>query len=77
MMFVLLALSAATATPPSSPAVRFEAGQTSTFTATVTIRRAVGVGRDMAPPPWAHAARKATVDDAAGQPHPALIYDFE
>ncbi len=77
VMLMLLALSMAAAPASASPAQRFDTAAMASFTASVTIRRGAGVGHDKPPPPTAHEARMTTVEDTAGQPHPALVYDFE
>ena len=80
VMLMLIALSMASmAGPPapSSPAQRLDGAASASFTATATIRRGIGVGRDMAPPPWAHSRRKVDMPDATGRPHPVIITDFE
>ena len=76
-MLMLVALSMTAAPTSSSPIERFAAPVMASFTATATIRRGAGVGDAFAPPALAHPARATTVADAAGQPHPALVYDFE
>jgi hypothetical protein len=76
-MLMLLALSMAAAPAASSPIERGDPATSMQFTATATIRRGAGVGPKLAAPALAQAARRTTVTDAAGQPHLAVIYDFE
>ena len=76
-MLMLIALSMATAPVTASPAQRFDTAAMASFTASVTIRRGAGVGHGQPPPSTAHEVRATSIEDAAGQPHPALIYDFE
>ena len=77
VMLMWIALSMTSAPEQASPVVRFDTAALASFTATATIRRGAGVGRDHGPPPWAHHQRRASVEDAAGQSHPAIITDFE
>jgi len=64
------------AVPGDSPVIRTPLAQAA-FTATVTIRRGVAIGRGHKPPKGSVHLRTAQLTDSVGQPVPAVITDFE
>jgi hypothetical protein len=74
-MILMVALSLASAVTTGSPARRVDPDAQSSFTATVRILRGAGIGQGHKPSDAQ--MRETTLTDAAGQAHPAIVYDFE